>query len=116
MKKSAIEITSYTDPYCTWCWGSEPILRKIQEVYGEQVYLRFVMGGLVEDMRQFSDPAAERKAVQRIEVQIQLAAELGLDIERFSTDIQNGKAKNLFQEDLQECRSRGVRGFPTGCD
>jgi hypothetical protein len=58
MTKPAIEITSYTDPYCTWCWGSEPILRKIQEVYGEQVHLRFVMGGLVEDMRQFSGPGA----------------------------------------------------------
>jgi len=21
-----IEITQYTDPYCTWCWGSEPIV------------------------------------------------------------------------------------------
>ena len=21
-----IEITQYTDPYCTWCWGSEPII------------------------------------------------------------------------------------------
>ena len=58
MKNPIIEIVSYTDPYCTWCWGSEPILRKIQEVYGEQVRLRFVMGGLVEDMQKFSDPGA----------------------------------------------------------
>ena len=185
MKNPIIEIVSYTDPYCTWCWGSEPILRKIQEVYGEQVCLRFVMGGLVEDMRKFSDPgagiggkywykqvadhwleasnshrmpvdeqiyydikdeifstypaciafeaarlqgeelgihylrrlregaAAERKAVQRLSVQIELATELGLDIEQFTTDIQSGKANSLFQDDLQECRNKGVRGFPT---
>ncbi|MCK5278690.1 MAG: DsbA family protein, partial [Cyclobacteriaceae bacterium] len=185
MKNTGLEIISYTDPYCTWCWGSEPILRKIQEVYGQQVHIRFVMGGLVEDMRKFSDPAAgiggelwyeqvakhwlaasgrhkmpvdeqvyydikdevfsthpaciaieaariqdeetgvrylrrlregaaaERKAIQRFEVQVQLAEEVGLDIEQFTADIQSGKANSIFQEDLQECRMKGVRGFPT---
>lgn len=185
MNNTDLEIISYTDPYCTWCWGSEPILRKIQEVYGQQVHIRFVMGGLVEDMRKFSDPgagiggelwykqvadhwleasdrhrmpvdeqvyydikdevfstypaciafeaarlqdeeiairylrrlregaAAERKAIQRLEVQVELAAEVGLDIEQFTADIESGKANRLFQEDLQECRVQGVRGFPT---
>jgi len=51
-----IELIIYTDPYCTWCWGSEPILRKIMEVYGGQVRLRSVMGGLVEDATRFQDP------------------------------------------------------------
>ncbi len=58
MERKALEIVSFTDPYCTWCWGSEPILRKIQEVYGKQVSISFVMGGLVEDIRNFSDPGA----------------------------------------------------------
>lgn len=51
-----IEIISYTDPYCTWCWGSDPIMRHLEEVYGEQLSIRYVMGGLVEDSRTFSDP------------------------------------------------------------
>ncbi|KKL50447.1 hypothetical protein LCGC14_2305380 [marine sediment metagenome] len=58
MERKALEIVSFTDPYCTWCWGSEPILRRIQEVYGKQVSISFVMGGLVEDIRNFSDPGA----------------------------------------------------------
>ncbi len=58
MEQSHLEIISYTDPYCTWCWGSEPILRKLEEVYGDQVTISYVMGGLVEDMRKFSDPGA----------------------------------------------------------
>ena len=58
MERKVLEIVSFTDPYCTWCWGSEPILRKIQEVYGDQVSISFIMGGLVEDMRTFSDPGA----------------------------------------------------------
>ncbi|MCE5190800.1 MAG: hypothetical protein LLG08_03445 [Actinomycetia bacterium] len=43
-----IEIIEYTDSYCTWCWGSEPVLRHLREAYGDQLTVRFVMGGLVE--------------------------------------------------------------------
>lgn len=50
-----IEITQYTDPYCTWCWGSEPIMRKIKAIYGDQVKISFVMGGLVENIDIFYD-------------------------------------------------------------
>ena len=51
-----IELIEFTDPYCTWCWGSEPVLRKIKEVYGNQVKIGFVMGGLVKDIAEFYDP------------------------------------------------------------
>ncbi len=50
-----IEITQYTDPYCTWCWGSEPIMRKIEAIYGDQIKISFVMGGLVENFDTFFD-------------------------------------------------------------
>jgi predicted DsbA family dithiol-disulfide isomerase len=33
-----IEITEFTDPVCTWCWGSEPALRKLATRFGEQHY------------------------------------------------------------------------------
>lgn len=52
-----LEIIEYTDPYCTWCWGSEPVLRRIQEVYGDKILIKFKMGGLVEDINKFYDPA-----------------------------------------------------------
>lgn len=52
-----IEITSFTDPYCTWCWGSEPILRRIEHVYDDQVSINFKMGGLVKNIHQFHDYA-----------------------------------------------------------
>lgn len=51
-----LDVIEYTDPYCTWCWGSEPILRKIREVYGGQVQISFKMGGLVENVDTFYDP------------------------------------------------------------
>ena len=54
-KNQLIELIEFTDPYCTWCWGSEPVLRKISEVYGNQVKIGFTMGGLVKDITEFYD-------------------------------------------------------------
>ncbi len=50
-----LEIIEFTDPVCTWCWGSEPILRKLQTRYKDQIRIGFIMGGLVEDIHQFYD-------------------------------------------------------------
>lgn len=52
-----VTITEITDPFCTWCWGAEPILRRVEETYQEQVEFEFVMGGLVEDFETFRDVA-----------------------------------------------------------
>lgn len=52
-----LEILAFTDPVCTWCWGSEPVLRKLLVWYGKQIRITPVMGGLVEDIRHFYDSA-----------------------------------------------------------
>ncbi len=54
--KHVVDVVEYTDPYCTWCWGAEPVLRKIKELYGNQVEISFKMGGLVKDIGRFYDP------------------------------------------------------------
>lgn len=50
-----VEIIEFTDPACTWCWGSEPILRKLENHYKENIEINFIMGGLVQDIRNFRD-------------------------------------------------------------
>jgi len=50
-----VEIYAFTDPVCTWCWGSEPVTRKLDALYGQQIEIKPVMGGLVEDIRGFYD-------------------------------------------------------------
>ena len=50
-----IEIIEFTDPVCTWCWGSEPVLRKLETRFGEQVNINYIMGGLVQDITSFYD-------------------------------------------------------------
>lgn len=50
-----VEITYFTDPYCSWCWATEPMLYRIRETFRDQVRIRYVMGGLVRDMAEFYD-------------------------------------------------------------
>jgi len=37
-KQNTLELLAFTDPVCTWCWGSEPVLRKLQ-VFNSAVFL-----------------------------------------------------------------------------
>lgn len=50
-----IRILAFTDPYCSWCWATEPEVLALKERYGDRIDLQFVMGGLVEDMSTFYD-------------------------------------------------------------
>lgn len=54
----------------------------------------------------------EKKNITKWEHLQGAAAESDLDIEQFKRDFE-GKAKELFEEDLAIARSLGVRGFPT---
>ncbi|MCU7551817.1 DsbA family protein [Chitinophagaceae bacterium LB-8] len=54
-KNKLVEIIEFTDPVCTWCWGSEPALRKLETRYGNQIKISFIMGGLVKDITAFYD-------------------------------------------------------------
>ncbi len=54
-RKHMIELIQFTDPVCTWCWGSEPLLRRLETRFGDQIKSSFVMGGLVKDIRDFYD-------------------------------------------------------------
>src|SRR5215211_1031978 len=38
--------TYYTDPACSWSWGSEPKLRRLMWEFGDEVRFTWVMGGL----------------------------------------------------------------------
>jgi putative protein-disulfide isomerase len=50
-----VTVTQFTDPMCTWCWGSEPIIRHLRVAYGNQLQVTYVMGGLIEDFEEFYD-------------------------------------------------------------
>ena len=173
-------ITQFTDPMCTWCWGSEPIIRRLRTVLSDQVEFRYVMGGLVEDFDEFYDavnditepsdvaphweeasrrhgmpvdtqifetdpaqstyPASKAFAAARQqdtelahrylrrlrevyttqvrnvnhrEEQVKIAESVGLDVDEFTTALDNGTAQAAFEQDLYRTRQAGVRAFPT---
>ena len=55
----------------------------------------------------------EGRPIHREGVQREVAAEAGLDVERFAKALGDGSARAAFQRDLEECRSLGITGFPT---
>jgi predicted DsbA family dithiol-disulfide isomerase len=173
-------LVQYTDPMCTWCWGSEPVLRRLRTAFGDQLRIRYVMGGLVEDFDEFydaandisepgevgphwlgaseqhgmpvdttifeTDPArstypasvafaaarqqdrelahrylrllrevyaTEARNVNHREEQVALAERVGLDVDAFTTALDDGSAREAFEADLDRTRAAGVRAFPT---
>lgn len=55
MERKVVEIIQFTDPVCTWCWGSEPIVRTLETRFGSQIKTSYIMGGLVKDIFSFYD-------------------------------------------------------------
>lgn len=188
MAQQKIIITNFTDPLCTWCWGLEPVFRKLETHFPGDIEFRYVMGGLVENIEEKWDPAngighadipkinrqieahwkdASRrhgmpvkgtgftlfsreypstypqniayKAAQMVDdrkadrflrrlreasaadylmtshpdVIDRLAAETGIDLDRFHKYLNDGSAEKAFRDDLKLTRAFGVTGFPT---
>ena len=53
--KDKVRITVFADPVCTWCWGSVPVLRALRYRYGEQLDIKYVMGGMIEDITTYNN-------------------------------------------------------------
>ncbi|MGI8635733.1 MAG: DsbA family oxidoreductase [Segetibacter sp.] len=55
-KTECVEITFYTDPLCCWSWAFEPIWRKLQYQFRNQICFKYVMTGLLPSWKNYSDP------------------------------------------------------------
>ncbi len=44
-----IEVVEFTDPVCSYAWGTEPKMRRLQWQYGDRLRLRRVVAGLMAD-------------------------------------------------------------------
>ncbi|MDA4129635.1 MAG: methyltransferase domain-containing protein [Thaumarchaeota archaeon] len=51
--KPLIEVVHYADPWCWYSWGLEPVLQRLQEVYGENLEITFLMGGVFDNMKEW---------------------------------------------------------------
>jgi len=52
--RALVEVIEYTDPGCSWAWGTEPKLRRLRWRYGDRLSWRRVLGGLVGDMERYT--------------------------------------------------------------
>ena len=48
MPEPVVEATYFTDPFCPWCWATEPALRRLQAQF--DVRVTFVMSGLAREV------------------------------------------------------------------
>ena len=53
--EAKLEVMVFTDPYCSWCWATEPMILSMMEKYRDQIHFRYVFGGLIEDFDDFYD-------------------------------------------------------------
>src|SRR2546422_9059132 len=44
-----LRVVWYTDPHNIWCWGCEPMMRRLEIVYEDAVELEARQGSLFED-------------------------------------------------------------------
>lgn len=54
-----VKITVFADPLCTWCWGSVPVVRALEYRYNGALEIKYVMGGMVENIRTFNNRRLE---------------------------------------------------------
>lgn len=49
-----IHIVYFSDPVCSYCWGSEPIISRLKRERGDKFYIEYRMGGLMPDWSMFT--------------------------------------------------------------
>jgi predicted DsbA family dithiol-disulfide isomerase len=65
MPEVVVEVAEFTDPACSWAWGTEPKLRLLRWRYGDRLRWRRVLGGLIPDRRKTVPNWDPRRAARR---------------------------------------------------
>ena len=53
--KGLVEIIYYTDTLCCWSWAFEPQWRRLQYELQEKLSVRYCLGGLIANWKNFND-------------------------------------------------------------
>ncbi|GLU55477.1 DsbA family protein [Dyadobacter frigoris] len=130
--KASIEIVEYGDYQCPSCGVAFPVLKEIQEKFGQQI--RFVFRNFpLSESHEFAMPAAvaseaaalqdkfwemhdiifENQNLLSNEGLFKMASGIGLDIEQFKEDIQNPQLEQKVESDFESGIRSGVNGTPS---
>ncbi|WP_316832210.1 DsbA family protein [Pedobacter aquatilis] len=127
-----IEIVEYGDYECPHCGNAYPVIKEIQQVFGNQI--KFVFRNFpLQEAHQFAFSAAlaaEAAALQgkfwemhdaiyenqsRIgnELFDELAKTIGLDLEKFKADVEADETQQKVESDFESGIRSGVNGTPS---
>ncbi len=131
-EKAGVTIVEFGDYQCPHCGAAYPIIKEIQEAFGDQVSFVFRNFPLSESHQYatIAAQAAEAAAIQGkfwemhdaiYEQQnsldedflIKLSTELGLDTEQFKQDLNTYAVKEKVENDFESGIRSGVNGTPT---
>ncbi len=72
---AAVEVVHFADPWCWWSWGLEPIIRRLKEVYGDQIKVTYKTAGFghhIHEWRQDYDVVEDQALLAWINHSISL--------------------------------------------
>jgi len=131
-KNAPVELVEFGDYQCPHCGAAYPVIKEIQETFGDQI--KFVFRNFpLSEIHPAARPAAiaaEAAALQNkfwemhdaiFENQnklsrnflLKLAENLNLDIEQFNTDIALDSVNEKVENDFESGIRSGVNGTPT---
>jgi 2-polyprenyl-6-methoxyphenol hydroxylase-like FAD-dependent oxidoreductase/predicted DsbA family dithiol-disulfide isomerase len=59
-RSKPIQVLYFTDPICSTCWVIQPVLRKLELEYGDQINLKYCMGGLLPSWQEYNKPKKKK--------------------------------------------------------
>jgi len=131
-EKASIEIVEFGDYQCPHCGAAYPIVKEIQDTFGEQI--KFVFRNFpLSESHQYAQIAAvyaeaaalqnkfwemhdaiyERQSYLSEDFLKTLAKELDLDIDQFEVDLESYLVKEKVENDFESGIRSGVNGTPT---
>ncbi len=131
-ENASVTVVEFGDYQCPHCGAAYPIIKEIQEAFGDQVSFVFRNFPLSESHQYatIAAQAAEAAAIQGkfwemhdaiYEQQnnldedflIKLSKELGLDTDQFKQDLATDTVKEKVEDDFESGIRSGVNGTPT---
>lgn len=131
-RDAQVTLIEYGDFQCPYCARAHAALAELMQQHGERVALVYRHLPL-NDLHPFAEPAAEAAEAAGAQGKFwemhdalfenqdmldedalpALASSLGLDAQRFASELKDGKHADRVEQQAEEARALGARGTPT---
>lgn len=131
-RDAPLELVMFGDFQCPFCLGAQSVLRRVHERLGDRLVFGFRHLPIPErhPLAPLAAEASEAAAVQGSfweyhdalyanqpklsrETMLEVAKDLGLDVERFTAEIDSGAHRDRIARDVASAEASGATGTPT---